>query len=54
MDVKQIKEMFRQIASKEPEKYFGVETLKRLGFTRKQCSNCGKHTEVSCGGPLAR
>jgi len=43
MDVKQIKEMFRQIASKEPEKYFGVETLKSLGFTRKQCSNCGKY-----------
>jgi alanyl-tRNA synthetase len=43
MDVKQIKEMFRQIASKEPEKYFGVETLKEQGFTRNQCSNCGKY-----------
>jgi alanyl-tRNA synthetase len=43
MDVKEIKEMFRQIASREPEKYFGVETLKDLGFTRKKCSCCGKY-----------
>jgi len=57
MDVKQIKEMFRQIASKEPEKYFGVETLQNLGFTRKKCVNCGKYfwsvTEREvCGDPV--
>lgn len=59
MDVKKIKENFRQLASKEPEKYFGVETLKNLGFTRKQCSTCGKYfwsvSEQSiCGDPVCQ
>lgn len=59
MDVKQTKEMFRQIASQEPEKYFGVETLQNLGFTRKQCSSCGKYfwsvaERNVCGDPLCQ
>lgn len=59
MDVKQIKEMFRQIASKEPEKYFGVETLNNLGYTRKQCTRCKKYfwsiTEREvCGDPACQ
>lgn len=59
MDVKQTKEMFRQIASREPEKYFGTETLKNLGFTRTQCTSCGKHfwsaTERTvCGDPVCQ
>ncbi len=59
MDVKQIKEMFRQIASQEPEKYFGVETLQNLGFTRKQCTSCGKYfwsvaEQNVCGDPLCQ
>ena len=57
MDVKQIKEKFRQIASQNPEKYFGVETLLNLGFTRKKCTSCGKYfwsvTERDvCGDPV--
>ncbi len=59
MDVKQIKEMFRQIASKEPEKYFGVETLTNLGYTRNRCRTCGKYfwtaTERTvCGDPVCQ
>jgi alanyl-tRNA synthetase len=59
MDVKQIKEMFRQIASKEPEKYFGVETLRSLGYSRSQCTHCHKYfwsigeREV-CGDPACQ
>ena len=57
MDVKQVKEKFRQIASQNPEKYFGVETLQNLGFTRKKCTSCGKYfwsvTERNvCGDPV--
>ncbi|MBU6997535.1 MAG: alanine--tRNA ligase [Theionarchaea archaeon] len=56
MDVKKTKEMFRQIASKQPEKYFGVETLRNLGFSRHQCTTCGKyfwsvHERTVCGDP---
>ncbi|MBU7031586.1 MAG: alanine--tRNA ligase [Theionarchaea archaeon] len=59
MDVKQIKEMFRQIASKEPEKYFGVETLTDLGFTRNQCTHCQKYfwsiqDRDVCGDPVCQ
>ena len=59
MDVKQIKEMFRQIASKEPEKYFGVETLLGLGFTRNQCTHCKKYfwsirDRDVCGDPVCQ
>lgn len=59
MDVKQIKEMFRQIASKAPEKYFGVETLTELGFTRKQCTHCNKYfwsirERDVCGDPVCQ
>ena len=59
MDVKQIKERFRQIASKNPEKYFGVETLKNLGFSRHQCSSCGKYfwsvaDSPVCGDPVCQ
>ncbi|MBU7015937.1 MAG: alanine--tRNA ligase [Theionarchaea archaeon] len=43
MDVKQVKEKFRQIASQAPEKYFGVETLKTLEYTRRKCVSCGKY-----------
>jgi alanyl-tRNA synthetase len=59
MDVKKIKEMFRQIASKQPEKYFGVETLKNLGFSRYQCTKCGKYfwsvcERTVCGDPMCQ
>jgi alanyl-tRNA synthetase len=37
---KQIKKEFKLIAQKNPEKYYPVITLKELGFSRKQCSNC--------------
>lgn len=59
MDVKQIKEQFRKIASKTPEKYFGVNTLQELGYSRKKCSVCGKYfwsiTERTvCGEPVCQ
>lgn len=37
---KEIKRLFKEKASKSPEKYYATEVLKRLGFMRKRCS-CG-------------
>ncbi|MGD2250567.1 MAG: alanine--tRNA ligase [Candidatus Methanofastidiosia archaeon] len=59
MDVKQVKEQFRRIASETPEKYFGVDTLQKLGYTRKKCTVCGKYfwsvTERTvCGDPVCQ
>ncbi len=39
---KEQKKEFRKIASKNPEKYYAVEYLKKEGFSRKQCSKCSK------------
>ncbi|MHA1394423.1 MAG: alanine--tRNA ligase [Promethearchaeota archaeon] len=38
---KEQKKKFKQIASKNPEKYYPVSVLYKEGFSRKQCSNCG-------------
>ncbi|MGM5480638.1 MAG: alanine--tRNA ligase [Nanobdellota archaeon] len=37
---KEIKKQFKQIASKQPEKYYAVSVLKEKGFIRKQCTSC--------------
>ncbi|MBS3151787.1 alanine--tRNA ligase [Candidatus Woesearchaeota archaeon] len=39
---KEQKKEFKKIASKNPEKYYAVEYLKKEGFLRKQCSKCSK------------
>lgn len=52
---KEIKKEFKAKASKNPEKYYAVEVLKKEGFERKQCK-CGTYfwtasdSEV-CGDP---
>jgi len=37
---KEMKKKFKAIAQKEPEKYYPTQTLKELGFERKQCKKC--------------
>ncbi|TFG24330.1 MAG: alanine--tRNA ligase [Promethearchaeota archaeon] len=39
---KELKSVFKKIASKEPEKYFPTEELKKLGYMRKLCK-CGTY-----------
>ncbi len=39
---KEQKKEFKKIASKNPEKYYAVEYLRKEGFQRKQCSKCKK------------
>lgn len=55
---KQLKKVFKKIASKNPDEYFPTEELRRLGYIRKQCECCGnyfwttlKEREV-CGDPV--
>ncbi|MEM4248367.1 MAG: alanine--tRNA ligase-related protein, partial [Candidatus Nanoarchaeia archaeon] len=38
---KEVKAEFKKIASKEPDKYYATAVLKKEGFIRKQCRNCG-------------
>ena len=47
---KELKNVFKKITSKEPDKYFPTEELKKLGYMRKLCK-CGTHfwtTHKSC------
>ncbi len=37
---KEMKKQFKAVSQKEPEKYYPVETLKTLGYERKQCKSC--------------
>ncbi len=39
---KEQKREFKKITSKNPEKYYAVEYLKKEGFIRKQCIKCSK------------
>ncbi len=39
---KEQKKEFKAIASKNPEQYYAVQTLKEEGFARKQCKTCKK------------
>lgn len=54
---KELKKVFKKIASKEPEKFFPTKELKNLGYSRKKCENCGTHfwtvlqNRTLCGDP---
>ena len=39
----QLKQKISEQASENPEKFFAVNTLKKHGFKRKKCGNCGIH-----------
>jgi alanyl-tRNA synthetase len=41
--MKSPKEVLQERFSSEYEKYYRVELFERKGFTRKRCTNCGKH-----------
>jgi len=40
---KEQKKEFKKIASKNPEKYYAVDYLKKEGFVRNKCSKCSKY-----------
>jgi len=55
---KELKKVFKSIASKNPDEYFPTKELKKLGYMRKQCKICGvffwttlKERDV-CGDPI--
>ncbi|MFX0028561.1 MAG: alanine--tRNA ligase [Candidatus Hermodarchaeota archaeon] len=55
---KQLKKVFKKIASRNPDEYFPTKELKSLGYIRKSCECCGnyfwtplKEREV-CGDPV--
>jgi len=55
---KELKKVFKSIASKNPDEYFPTQELKKLGYMRKQCKICGvffwttlKERDV-CGDPV--
>ncbi|MFX1233433.1 MAG: alanine--tRNA ligase [Promethearchaeota archaeon] len=54
---KELKTIFKKIASKDSDKYFPTSKLQTLGYMRKQCNSCGKFfwTTVKeknvCGDP---
>ncbi len=54
---KQLKNIFKKIASENPDAYFPTKELKNLGYMRKKCESCGtcfwtihKNRDV-CGDP---
>ncbi|MBD3212080.1 MAG: alanine--tRNA ligase [Candidatus Lokiarchaeota archaeon] len=54
---KELKTVFKTIASKNPDAYFPTTELKDLGYMRKQCSSCGTYFWTThedrrvCGDP---
>ncbi|MBI4452116.1 alanine--tRNA ligase [Candidatus Woesearchaeota archaeon] len=53
---KEVKKDFKAKASKEPDKYYATSVLKKEGFSRKHCKNCGTYfwsatSEEICGNP---
>jgi len=54
---KELKKVFKEIASKDPDEYFPTEELRRLGYMRKHCECCGKYFWTTlkerevCGDP---
>lgn len=42
VDIKKLKEEIRSISKNKPEKFYPVESLRKLGFTRNLCVHCGK------------
>ncbi|MFX0074836.1 MAG: alanine--tRNA ligase [Candidatus Hermodarchaeota archaeon] len=55
---KELKKIFKTIASKNPNEYFPTKELRQLGYIRKQCECCGNYfwTTVKerkvCGDPV--
>jgi len=55
---KEIKKAFKEIASKNPDKYFPTNELRKLGYIRKKCEHCGtffwtQHKKRTvCGDPV--
>ena len=55
---KELKKIFKLIASKNPDEFFPTEELKDLGYTRRQCECCGAyfwttiHDRKVCGDPV--
>ncbi|MBN1214895.1 MAG: alanine--tRNA ligase [Candidatus Lokiarchaeota archaeon] len=55
---KELKKVFKKIASIEPEKYFPTKELNELGYMRKECVSCGTFfwtTHINrkvCGDPM--
>ena len=53
---KEIKKEFKEMASREPEKFYATSVLKKEGFSRKRCSKCSiyfwstRESDV-CGNP---
>ncbi|MFX1347676.1 MAG: alanine--tRNA ligase [Promethearchaeota archaeon] len=39
---KELKQVFKKIASKNPDTYFPTKELRKLGYMRKNCECCGK------------
>ncbi|GAG81299.1 unnamed protein product, partial [marine sediment metagenome] len=55
---KELKKIFRTIASKNPEEYFPTQELRKLGYIRKHCVCCSRYfwTTIKdrkvCGEPV--
>ncbi|MHA1471972.1 MAG: alanine--tRNA ligase [Promethearchaeota archaeon] len=55
---KELKKIFKVIASKNPDEYFPTEELKQLTYLRKKCECCGKYfwtvlkERKVCGEPV--
>jgi alanyl-tRNA synthetase len=55
---KELKKIFKEIASKQPENYFPTKELKHLGYIRKQCQSCKTYFWTAlkdrkvCGDPM--
>ncbi|MFX1389593.1 MAG: alanine--tRNA ligase [Promethearchaeota archaeon] len=55
---KELKKVFKKVASKDPDKYFPTKELKQLSYIRKQCEHCNTYfwtvlkERVVCGDPI--
>ena len=55
---KELKKELKKAASKDPDSYYATNILKRDGFQRKQCTNCGQFfwtvnkQQQKCGDPV--
>jgi len=55
---KELKQVFKEIASKNPESYFPTKELRELGYLRKKCECCGTFFWTTleerkvCGDPI--
>ncbi|MFX1532460.1 MAG: alanine--tRNA ligase, partial [Promethearchaeota archaeon] len=55
---KELKQVFKKIASKDPDSYFPTKELRELGYMRKNCESCGTYFWTTlqerkvCGDPV--